>query len=125
MFERKGFKGDALTQLTKWAKGNNHLYKLVAMKPKWGLDFSIDYCDANGNVFEVLHWEYDGFNFEEIANKKEVMDKFLLEQDWDHAAKVILEKKAEWHHLGFFEQSAWKTKFFGVDKERFKMVLWK
>jgi len=125
MFERKGFQGDALKQLSEWAKNNSHLYKLIAMKPKWGLDFSIDYCDKNGNVFEVLHWEFDGFNYQEIADKKVIMDEFLLAQDWAHASQKILEKKSEWHHLGFFEQSAWKTKYFGVDKERFKMVLWK
>jgi hypothetical protein len=53
------------------------------------------------------------------------MDEFLLEQDWDHAAQQILKHKDQWHHLGFFEQSEWKTKYFGIDKERFKVVLWK
>ena len=125
MFERKGFKGDAPEQLKAWGTNNSHMHKLVAMKPKWGLDFSIDYCDIDGNVFEVLHWEFDGFEYDEIANKKIVMDDFLLKQDWDHAASQILKHKNDWHHLGFFEQSEWKTKYFGIDKERFKMVLWK
>ena len=125
MFERKGFKGDALEQLKAWGTNNSHMHKLVAMKPKWGLDFSIDYCDIDGNVFEVLHWEFDGFEYDEIDNKKIVMDDFLLKQDWDHAASQILKHKNDWHHLGFFEQSEWKTKYFGIDKERFKMVLWK
>ena len=125
MFERKGFQGDALEQLKAWGTNNSHMHKLIAMKPKWGLDFSIDYCDIDGNVFEVLHWEFDGFEYDEIANKKIVMDDFLLKQDWDHAASQILKHKNDWHHLGFFEQSEWKTKYFGIDKERFKMVLWK
>ena len=43
MFERKGYTGDALHQLETWAGYRPHFYKLVAMKPKWGLDFSIDY----------------------------------------------------------------------------------
>ena len=125
MFERKGFDKRALEQLTSWAEGNVHLHKLIAMKPKWGLDFSIDYCDKEGNVFEVLHWEFDGFEYQEIADKKQVMDEFLLKQDWNHAGRQILKHKDEWHHLGFFEQSEWKTRYFGIDKERFKMVLWK
>ena len=125
MFERKGFTQDALSQLVSWSSGNTHLHKLVAMKPKWGLDFSIDYCDQDGNVFEVLHWEFDGFEYQEIAEKKIRMDEFLLKQDWDHASQHILKHKQEWHGLGFFEQSEWKTKYFGIDKERFKMVLWK
>ena len=125
MFERKGYKGDALNQLKTWAGASTHFNKLIAMKPKWGLDFSIDYCDREGNVFELLHWEYDGFEYQEIADKKEIMDDFLLKQDWQDRAKTMLERKSEWHHLGFFEQSEWKTRFFGIEKERFKVVLWK
>ena len=125
MFERKGYKGKALEQLTAWAKNNSHIHKLIALKPKWGLDFSIDYCDREGNVFEVLHWEFDGFDYQEIQDKKDIMDEFLMQQDWNHAAKQILKNKDKWHNLGFFEQSEWKTKYFGIDKERFKVVLWK
>ena len=125
MFERKGYSGDALQQLEAWAEMRPQFHKLVAMKPKWGLDFSIDYCDRNGNVFELLHWEYDGFEFNEIEDKKAKMEEFLLNQDWDERAVEMLKRKEEWHKLGFFEQSEWKTKFFGIDKERFKMVLWK
>jgi len=125
MFERKGYTGEALRQLETWAGYRPHFHKLVAMRPKWGLDFSIDYCDDEGNVFELLHWEYDGFEYNEIADKKARMEEFLLNQDWDERAKTMLERKEEWHGLGFFEQSDWKTKFFGIEKERFKMVLWK
>ena len=125
MFERKGYSGEALEQLKSWTQYRPHFHKLVAMKPKWGLDFSIDYCDRQGNVFELLHWEFDGFEYNEIADKKANMEEFLLNQDWDDRAKIMLERKEEWHKLGFFEQSEWKTRFFGIDKERFKMVLWK
>jgi len=125
MFERKGYSGDALRQLETWASYRPQFHKLIAMRPKWGLDFSIDYADRDGNVFELLHWEYDGFEYNEIADKKEKMEEFLLNQDWPDRARVMLKRKSEWHGLGFFEQSEWKTRFFGIDKERFKMVLWK
>ena len=125
MFERKGYSGEALQQLTTWAGYRPQFHKLIAMRPKWGLDFSIDYADRDGNVFELLHWEYDGFEYNEIADKKAQMEEFLVNQDWADRACVMLERKEEWHGLGFFEQSEWKTRFFGIDKERFKMVLWK
>ena len=125
LLERTGYPGEALDQLKSWTQYRPHFHKLVAMKPKWGLDFSIDYCDRQGNVFELLHWEFDGFEYNEIADKKANMEEFLLNQDWDDRAKIMLERKEEWNKLGFFEQSEWKTKFFGIDKERFKMVLWK
>ena len=125
MFERKGYSGEALQQLTTWAGYRPQFHKLIAMRPKWGLDFSIDYADREGNVFELLHWEYDGFEYNEIADKKAQMEEFLVNQDWTDRARVMIERKEEWHGLDFFEQSEWKTHFFGIDKERFKMVLWK
>jgi len=124
LFERKGYAGAALEQLERWAQHNNLIYKIIKMRPKWGMDISVDYVDSNGNVFELLHWEYDGFNYQEIADKKIHIEKFLLSIDWDHAAREMIRRKSEWHHLGFFEQSAWKTEFFGIERERFKMVLW-
>ena len=124
LFERKGYAGAALAQLEGWARHNNLIYKIIKMRPKWGMDISVDYVDTAGNVFELLHWEYDGFNYQEIADKKTQIEKFLLTVDWNSAAAEMIRRKSEWHHLGFFEQSAWKTEFFGMEKERFKMVLW-
>ena len=123
-FERKGYSGEARTQLQAFAKTNHLIYKILKMRPKWGMDISIDYVDEKGNVFEVLHWEWDGFDYNEVYDKKKQIEPFLLSVDWADAAKKMLSRKDEWHHLGFFEQSAWKTEFFGIEKERFKMVLW-
>jgi hypothetical protein len=123
-FERKSYSGEALAQLQSFAKTNNLIYKILKMRPKWGLDISLDFVDEQGNVFEVLHWEWDGFNHDEVNDKKKQIEPFLLSVDWNDAARKILARKDEWHHLGFFEQSAWKTRFFGIEKERFKMVLW-
>jgi hypothetical protein len=124
IFERKGYSGEALYQLQNWAESNNLIYKIIKMRPKWGMDLSVDYVDESGNVFELLHWEYDGFNYEEITDKKKQIEKYFLSIDWNSAAQEMLKRKKEWHHLDFFEQSAWKTNFFNIEKERFKMVLW-
>jgi hypothetical protein len=124
LFERKAYTGAALDQLTYWAKSLPIVHKVIAMRPKWGLDFSMDYVDRVGNAFEVLHWEYDGFDYQEIQSIKEMIEPVLLDIDWNDAAKTLLHKKSQWHHLDFFEQSAWKCDFFGIKNERFKMVLW-
>ena len=94
------------------------------MRPKWGLDFSMDYVDCKGNAFEVLHWEWDSFNYEEIVSVKAKIEPILLSIDWNTAAREILACKEEWHNLDFFAQSAWKCEYFGIPNERFKMVAW-
>lgn len=124
LFERKGYAGEALEQLKRWAKEQPAYYKLVNIRPKWGLDFSMDYYDSDGNTFEVLHWEYDGFDFNEINDKKLDIEDYLTEIDWDDAAKQLLKKKDEWYHLDFFKQSDYKCNYFGIGSERYKMVVW-
>lgn len=124
IFERKAYDGSALSQLKTWAQSLPLIYKIISMRPKWGLDFSMDYVDRNGNAFEVLHWEWDSFDYNEIISVKKMIEPILLNIDWQTASKEILQRKSEWHHLDFFGQSDWKCNFFGVPKERFKMVTW-
>ncbi len=124
LFERKGYTGPALEQLRYWSKELPLVNKVAALRPKWGLDFSMDYVDRQGNAFEVLHWEWDSFDYVEIETIRQVIEPRLQAIDWDHAALEILKHKDKWHHLGFFEQSDWKCNYFGIPQERFKMVAW-
>lgn len=124
LFERKAYSGAALDQLKQHAKRLPLIHKIIAMRPKWGLDFSMDWVDDDGNAFEVLHWEYDCFDCEEAKVVKQYVEPRLLDIDWDDAGQQLLKRKSEWHHLGFFEQSDWKCNYFGIVKERFKMVIW-
>lgn len=124
LFERKGYTGAALEELQFWARTLPLVNKVIALRPKWGLDFSMDYADREGRAFEVLHWEWDSFDYDEICAVKESVEPVLLAVDWKDASHQILERKAEWHHLDFFAQSAWKCDYFGITRERFKMVSW-
>ena len=124
IFERKSFAEAALDQLNTWAKHMPLCYKLIAMRPKWGLDFSMDYVDRSGNAFEILHWEFDGFDYSEINDHKMQFQENIKNIDWNDAAQSMLQRKDEWHHLDYFPQSEWKCKYFGIVNERFKMVVW-
>ena len=124
LFERKGYAEAALEQLEHWANELPLVYKIIALRPKWGLDFSIDYVDRQGNAFEVLHWEWDGFDYEEVEAVRQQVEPTLASTDWDDAAQQILKHKDDWHNLDFFSQSEWKCNYFGIPKERFKMVAW-
>jgi len=124
LFERKGFRSVALEQIQYLAKESNPmLYKLVKMKPKWGIDISIDYVSEDA-VFEVFHYEWDSFNYEAVMNMKSKIEDFVLNQDWDEVAKTLWKKKDEWYNLDFFEQTKWRTDFFGLQPEKFKNVIW-
>ena len=51
-------------------------------------------------------------------------EKALPDQDWDDIAIKLWKKKDEWYHLDFFEQTKWRTDFFGLSPEKFKNVIW-
>ncbi len=124
LFERKAYAGQALTQLKQWAYDLPLLNKVIALRSKWGLDFSMDYVDRSGTAFEILHWEWDSFDYIEIECIRKIIEPRLLAIDWQDAALKILKRKDEWHHLDFFAQSRWKCEYFGIPNERFKMVAW-
>lgn len=124
LFERKGYTGAALAQLQSWANNLPLLNKITSIRPKWGLDFSMDYVDREGNAFEILHWEFDGFEYEPIQERKILYQEKFANTDWDHAGQQLLKKKQQWHSLSFFEQSDWKCAYFGIENEQFKQVIW-
>jgi len=124
LFERKGYQGAALGQLQHWSKKNPLVNKVAQINPKWGIDLSIDYADKEGNVFEVFHYEWDGFEYDAVLEMKSKIETLALSIDWNDAAKTLLSRKSEWDSLPFFEQSDWKCKYFGVEPEKFKIIIW-
>lgn len=124
LFERKGYTGLALEQLQRWSNTIPLVQKLIQIHPKWGIDLSIDYVDREGNVFEVFHYEWDGFEYQAVMEMKAKIETLALNTDWNDAAKSLLKRKNEWDSLPFFEQSDWKCKFFGIEPESFKIIIW-
>ena len=124
LLERKGFGGLALEQLNRYVKSNPLLYKLINYKTKWGLDLSIDYVDETGECFEVFHYEYDSFDLDKIKLVKSKVEEVISNTDFDYVVKDLINRKSEWFNLEFFEQSKWKTDYFNLEPERFKMVGW-
>ena len=124
LFERKGVADLAQDQLKSWCQQRPLFHKVLNIRPKWGLDFSMDWVDRDGNAFEILHWEYDDFVFDEIAERKVRYQSRFLAMDWMDAGQQLLKRRSEWQHLDFFAQSDWKCNYFGIEKEQFKQVVW-
>ena len=124
LFERKGFADEAYKELVELCKKYPILYKVLKIRPKWGLDFSMDWVDSDGNVFELVHWEWDTFEFNEIVRKKQHAEKIIKKIDFDKQAKKLIETKSEWHLMPFKQQSDYKCESVGLSSERFNDVIW-
>jgi len=125
LFERKGYHGYALEQLGHWAEGNHLIYKMTQLKPKWGIDISLDYVDNNRyNTMELFHYEWDSNSLDEVLAKKEEIEEIVFSMDWQEFADFKLKYKDEWKHLDFVGQSKWTTEQLKLPKEQFKLVTW-
>lgn len=124
VFERWGFAGEALECLHRAVEDNPLLWKLIKLKPKWGIDVSIDWVDNQGNVFEVYHMEWDSFDLCEVIDMAERTERLVMMSDWDDIAKRMWSHKDEWKTLDYNEASDWKCNFIGAPKERYKVGIW-
>ena len=125
ILERKGYTGEALEQLKRIAKMNPLMMKLINIKPKWGIDLSIDYVSFDEDeCFELFHYEWDTFDYQEILVAKNNIENLILKTNFDRAAQDLIRRKSEWIHLDFFPQSDWRCNYFKIPPERFKMVVW-
>jgi hypothetical protein len=115
ILHRFAFTGEALDQLTQMAKYYPKLQKMVKIKPKYGLDFAIDWID-NEQIVEIFHIELDCRNYDifiDIVNK---LQMFIETTNWESKGIELISRKSEWIGLDEYQQSAYKAKLYGLDR---------
>ena len=115
ILHRFGFSGDALDQLEKESLTNPKLNKLVFTKPKYGLDFAIDWIDES-QVIELFHIELDCRDYDKFCDIVNKLEKYILSAEWNRLGDSFVSRKSEWIDLDEYEQAIYKAKFFGLDK---------
>jgi hypothetical protein len=122
---RRAYDGEAGDQLWRMAQHDPRIHRVAQQRPRWGVDISLEYIQADGTVFEIIHWEYDTDSWHDVEEKRQRYQDIFLSTDWEDGAKKLLAKKSEWHHLGWFPQSKYKCDYFGLIPENFGAVLWR
>lgn len=107
---RCNYTGDALDQLHEFKSIIPQASYLIQTKVKWGFDFALD-ANIDGNLFEVLHIEYDDQNYDKFKNRMLTFDFTVRHTDWEDAARQIWKHKDQWEHLKGFDQNNWKSQF--------------
>lgn len=83
---------------------------LLRTKQKWGFDFALD-AVRGGQVFEVLHIEYDHYDYDHFKNRMINFEWTVRHTDWIDAADSIWATKDQWENLKGFDQNHWKAKY--------------
>lgn len=108
---RCNYNGEALEQLLELKNQFPTADLLIRSKQKWGFDFDLDCRAENGTVFEVLHIEYDSYNYDEFKERMITFDFAVRHTDWEDCAKKIWDQRNQWQNLEGFAQNDWKAKY--------------
>ena len=109
------YSGQALEQLTEHSKQFPYLRKYLNIQPKWGLDFALEYYDADGYL-EVLHIEQDYDIFKLAQESKDKLEYYLNKTDWDMFVRDLKAKRNVWQNLQGMKRNDWKAQYWGLDK---------
>lgn len=115
MMQRWAYTGDARKQIQRLAKNKPELNKLLAIRPKWGFDLSVDYV-YDGGAFELFHIEYDYYDYAQAVDEKAYYEEVISTIDWEGSVHNILQRKQEWSHLCSDDQADWKVRYFGFHR---------
>ena len=114
ILHRFGFKGEALDQLINESNTHPKLNKMVHIKPKYGLDFGIDWIDDN-KVVELFHIELDCRDYKKFCDIVKTLEMYISNLDWETSAKRFINEMPLWSKLGEYKQAEYKAKFWGLD----------
>lgn len=117
---RCSYEGAALEQLQKLQPQIPYADLLIKTRRKWGFDFDLDAVSDDGTVFEVLHVEYDHYEYDYFKNRMIGFEYTVRHTDWRDAARRVWDHRDQWQHLKGFEQNHWKSKFLiGWDRAEY------
>jgi hypothetical protein len=115
ILHRWEFQGEAREQLIKYKHRFPELNKYLMLKPKWGIDFALEYYD-NDNAIEVMHFENDYPTYGAALQAKNYFEAKILSTDWIDFAKFLIRNKDKWQHLKGMTQNDWKASHWGLNK---------
>ena len=108
---RASYDGQAAEQLYTLKSTVPQAGYLLQTKKKWGFDFALDAVTEDGEIYEVIHIEYDSYDYDIFAEKIYNFETLVHSTDWYKAARVIWNTKETWSLLTGFEQNHWKANY--------------
>lgn len=115
LLQRWDFQGEAREQLNYYKTYYPQLSKFLKIVPKWGIDFALDYYNGDMAI-EVIHIETDYRTYDEAMEAKTLIERNIINTDWNDFVSKIIEQKEQWINLTGFAQNDWKAVYWGLNK---------
>ena len=115
LLTRYAFDGKAREQIKEVCANRPILQKLLNIKPKYGIDFSLDYV-THDIVMEVIHIEQDFDNADAANTAKLRLENIINNTDWYDGAMRLYQRRDEWINLSSDDHSDYKAQFFGWER---------
>lgn len=107
---RCNYRGKAYDHIKGYAENHPAAKWLLQIRPKWGIDFDLGALNSEGEMFELLHVEYDTYFYRDFNETRKRLEDRILEIDWHKAADEIWDRREEWRFLSGYKQNDWKAK---------------
>lgn len=114
ILERCAIGGPLRSYMQSLSHTYRHFKYLLQSKSKWGVDVDINWVD-NDRIYEVIHLEYDTYNYEEALATKGYLENYFTGADLEDMARKIIANERFWSVLHGYDQNRWKAKFFGFE----------
>ena len=108
---RASYEGSARDQLLDLKSTIPTADLLLRTRQKWGFDFALDAVADDGTVYEVVHVEFDSYNYDSFKTRMMLFEWAVRHTDWSDAADRIWDHRDKWQNLKGFDQNHWKAKF--------------
>jgi len=108
---RCSYEGAAEQQLKELKQSVPTADYLLRTRRKWGFDFALDAVTADGTAFEVLHVEYDNYDYDLFKNRMIWFEYMVRHTDWCDAALRVWSQRDRWQTLQGFDQNHWKADY--------------
>lgn len=112
---RCDYRSAARGQLERFAQSHPYLRKYLLLKPKWGIDFALEY-HTKDDYIEVLHIEQDYNTYEQAMEAKTALEQRILSTDWIDFTTELFTRRNEWIHLQGMARNDWKARYWGLDR---------
>lgn len=116
LLARYAYVGELRDQIYAWSEQYPELRKLLQIKPKWGLDFNIEYITPTNQYMDIIHIEEDFHDYNAYSARKDYFEQLIQRTNWVAIGSQLYNLSYEWCSLNADDENDYKARYIGLEK---------